>query len=461
MSKSTCPFPAVQEALAPYIHDRSETLRIRKQLDRYLFAPFESNDGSGGAHLAHAFYPQTINARDIPLPISGVRRSYLKALQAHIAAKTKLEELRSDLEELKHGATHTINRQTDSKRSGSIEDYVSLLRLRQRQRRLEVVRNYLATLTTDTNDMKMGLRNAVKQAIGDHPEAPAPMLNNGNEDVHSDELVTKLKKAVLVAKCDTDGVRRADDAQKDGTASTKPDIDADIRALRHARDELISWIEEQLAKVPEETSMHKEDDAVVEKDEPAARTITLSDIEDQYKSYTSSRESLIRFIESIDNASTSTLLSPSSPTKRTFFSRQSPKISGTSPTSATRQPIGAPKEPSQAVTLLPYIPALTETSRTSQALLSQNAFLRRQLASAEDERKATLERLAQESHLLPSSAQAKVSSWNQAAAGARKEMRDFVNEKVSAGERALTRCIAALNDVDEERRAVGSLQGDA
>ncbi|KAL9085108.1 MAG: hypothetical protein Q9165_007752 [Trypethelium subeluteriae] len=460
MSIWTCPLPAVQEALAPCIHDRSETLRIRKQLDQYLFGLLESNGDSGGAHLAHALPSQTTNVRNIPLPISGVRRSYLKALQTHLAAKTKLEELRSDLGELKSGRIHTIDMHTDSKGSGSIEDYVSLLRLRQRHRRLEVVEKYLGALTSDVNDTKTGLRNAVKQAIGDHPEAPASMLNNEKGDIHSNELVTKLKKAVLVAKCDLDGVRRADDAQQDGTKSTKPDPDADIRALRHARDELIGWIEEQLAKVPEEASTHEED-AALEKDEPAGRTITLSDIEEQYKGYISSRESLVRFIESIDTASTSTLLSPTSPTKRTLFSRQSPKISGTSPTSATRQPIGAPKAPSQAVSLLPYIPALTETSRASQALLSQTAFLRRQLASAEDERKATLERLAQESHLLPAGAQAKVSAWNQAAAGARKEMRDFVEGKVGTGERALARGVASLNDVVEERKAIGSLQGEA
>ncbi|KAI9662356.1 MAG: hypothetical protein M1821_008523 [Bathelium mastoideum] len=450
MPESEFPLPAVQEALAPYIHGRSETLQIRQQINQYLFAQLENNDESS-THLARAIPLSTANLREIPPSVGGIRRSYAKALHAHVAAKAKLEELRTDLETLKHRTTEAEKKQSNSKKPGSTDDYVALLSLRRRQRRLEVVRQYLGSLTSEANDMKLGISNAVTKVIGDHPEAPALPHRIDNVDTGSDELTLKLKRAVLVAKHNMDRTMSANGNQGDATVS-EVTLSGKVHALRHARDELISWIEEQLAKVPEDLSIQETNEMGSAMESLASQDATLADIEDQYKNYIVSRESLLRFIESTDNLS-STLLSPTSPTKRTLLTIYSSKPSMQSPTSAT-------KDPSQAVALLPYISSLKDTSQASRALLSQNAFLRHQLAGAKDDRKATLERLAQESHLLPAGAPAKALAWNQAATSARKEMREFVAEKVETGEEALALGRKALDDVKEETRVVMSLQGD-
>ena len=454
MPEFTCPLPAVQEALAPYIHNRAETLQIRREIDQYFFARLENED-ENATHLTRAFLSDVANPSQFPAPIDGVRRSYVKALQAHVTARTKFEGLRSELEELKQRTAKANDKQTDLQKTRGMDEYVALLALRQRQRRLEVIRTYLGAFTSDVNGLNMGLRDAVKRAIGDHPEAPPPLSGNGNDRKRSDELILKLKKAVLVAKYDMDRATEINDTQRDGM---KSDLSGEVHALRHARDELVSWIEEQLAKVPEEPSIHENDDAAPEANKSASQTTTFSDIEDQYKSYIASRESLIHLVNSIDNPSA--LPAPTSPTKRTLFSRHAPKSSAHSPTHATRPNVSAPQEPSQIITLLPHIPALKDSSRTSQALLSQNAFLRRQLAGAEDDRKTTLERLAQESHLLPGGAQASISAWSQAAAGGRKEMRKFVEEKTSVGEKALAQGVSALTGVETDSRTVESLRGN-
>ena len=449
MSKIPCPLPEVQEALNAYIHDRGETLRIRQRIDQHLCAQFEGNDDNS-THLTKSIPSSTADFNGISPSITGVRKSYAKALQAHAAARSGLEELRSELDELKQGSKQIDHKPASAKKTGSLEEYVELLRVRQRQRRLEVIRQYFESLTSEANDMRLGIRDAVKQAIGDHPEAPAPMASSGSNDADIDELTWKLKKAVLVAKHNMDQAVNASANHRDRETAPQ-DLRERVHALRRARDELISWIEEQLAKVPEDPSADEIHSTELEANGSASRNITFADIEEQYKNYTASRESLLRFIQSTDKAST-TLLSPASPTKRTFLSLHSSKPSMHSPTNAA-------KESSQAVTLLPYISALRDTSQTSQALLSQSAFLRRQLTRVEGDRKATLERLAQESHLLPAGAQAKALSWNQAANEAGKDLREFVEEKISVGEKALDQGQSALDDFSEETKALQSLQG--
>ncbi|KAI9701618.1 MAG: hypothetical protein M1820_006389 [Bogoriella megaspora] len=450
MAEPMCPLPAVQEALVPYIHTREETLRIRQRLSKYLFSLIETND-EPATHFTLANPSSSMRPKAIPSGITGVRRSYLQALQAHYEARQKLERVRSELDELKKGVSQ--NAANTPKKSPDHVDYIALLRLRQRHRRLEVLQNYLNLLTEEAGDSRRtNIRDVVKQELGNHPEAPAEPPRAGTESPQADELALKLKKAVLQAKYDMDQAKRNAEMQKKH-ASDAVDLYTRVESLRRTRDDLITWIEEQLAKVPED-SVHEDPDRKDAIPSAESQSVDMENVAERYEDYISSRASLIRSMEA-PNDTPSTLLSPASPSKRAFFARHSPIPSMTSPTHAK-----PPQEPSQAAILLPYIATLTQTSQTSKALLAGNTFLRQELAAANEQQQATLERLVQESHLLPAGSEATVSAWTSAAANARKELETFIEDKIDGGIKSLTNGTEALKVVDEERAAMKKLKGD-
>ncbi|KAF2806659.1 uncharacterized protein BDZ99DRAFT_448095 [Mytilinidion resinicola] len=142
------PLSEVAAALAPYIHTRAETLRIRRLLSAHLAASLtheESTDGETPiTHLTLGAPPSTLVVKRTPKELQGggdarVRAAYLSALQSHAVAKKRYQALRDEIEELRQSQVVDSASRDVNRGDGAAEEYIQLVKLRRRVERTKVV----------------------------------------------------------------------------------------------------------------------------------------------------------------------------------------------------------------------------------------------------------------------------------------------------------------------------------
>ncbi|KAB2572520.1 Rna-binding protein [Lasiodiplodia theobromae] len=520
MTTLPCPLPQVEEALRPYIHARQETLRIRKKLAQHLQSQIYRTVRQQGAESTSPITPltlacappsllpehdQTSSASALPPPpppeLTGLRKQYWEAVQAHALAKRRRDALHSELNELQReahaarAAAAQAGSATDmapnpfspvvgsssagggSGNSGSshhdVENYVALLRQRRRHARLQILLDALdriADAQPDDDPLRRDdLRQWVKDKLGDAPVPPPEIAGGGNTAAgdasasaaaaadQTKEHVLCLKKELLLAKqsLDAETLRRAVAA---GTTASSQGIEAQVRALRAARDELITWIEDELAKMPEgDESMlsgaatpqrqekRDEKDAAADDDDVEA---IQEQVDVLYDRYVAARTSLIAAVDAAATAAKelsvpSTL--PAGPTQQGDDGEAAGQKQLRLPPSAT----------------LPFIPALLRSANDERILAQQTAtYLRHQIAAAQEDARNTAQRLASESHLVGPDAESG-GAWARAAREATKETDEAVLERVRAGEANVEGAKAIVAELDRRKEEFRALKGEA
>ena len=136
MAVPLCPLPSVAQALEPYLKPRHEVTRIRNELHGHLHRHVQQ-DGAPLTAVSLTSPRDSLPQSEIPATISGVRRAYLRALQAHAAAQARYDALKADLSALSD--TKEPFAASSSAPSAVNESIVPLLRQREKRRRLEVI----------------------------------------------------------------------------------------------------------------------------------------------------------------------------------------------------------------------------------------------------------------------------------------------------------------------------------
>lgn len=412
-----CPIPDVQEALRPYIHPRQETTRIRRTLGASL--PIN-------ASTAH---PLTLTSTDAlpavsrtgsapPEAFTGVRRLYIKALQAHQAAQQKLSRLRAELDALQHTsqAPHAVEHDSSAAR-----DRVAHLRQQRRLQKLKLIDAAFGDVASSAQAQASD-SPPLEHLVQSYSNVPVPPLASSQLQGPDAELELRLlglKKAVLVAHAATETETSLPAAQTNGSSPTGYGDGEQagrnrVIAVQAARDELITWIETELAKIPEDGG-----DAETEQDQGLVMSNTPSDeggldaVAALYARYIVARRALVDAIQTTPSATAST-----------------PPSSDTNAHSSAPQ---TPDPPSTSSTLLPYLQSLHTLSSHEAALLQQSAYLRRQLSTASQETQALILRLAEESHLVAPGTQG-TGRWLEAARKARERLREVVERRVREGD---------------------------
>ncbi len=415
MANDNCPLPEVAEALRPYIKHRDEVADIRRNLQSHL----QNQINRDGAPIStiNVASPGATKLGSPPTSITGVRRAYWKALDAHLTAQTKYDALRTELDQLRRPVTAT-NGDLGVTRAGH-DDYLALLREREKHRKLKVIDKALSNVTASNGSASAGsLDDMVRSQVGELPVPPntQPSFSRGPE---VEAKIMQLKKAVVSTK------RRADEQTRQAAEHTVRDVDqvapeAEVAGLQKALQELTTWMETQLTIIAEsDTDTQPLSESPRRNGELNGSGVDVEPIEALYDTYLETRQ---RLVHSVNDSERST-------SEENHEPAEWPE-DGT----AQRHPVSASSTTkSTAVTMLPFIPALATAKSEEQSLIGQTAYVRRQLSSAEGDTARLVQRLADESHLVQPGA-SRGEDWAKAGTEASRVTKDSVSGRLANGQ---------------------------
>nr|OQO30591.1 hypothetical protein B0A51_01218 [Rachicladosporium sp. CCFEE 5018] len=425
-----CPIPAISEVLEPYVKSRSEVLSVRQNLHTHLESQLHLENATPLCSANVSDPPLSRPLGDPPTSLTGVRKAYYRALVAHQAAQKRYDGLNSELQGLSAGTGSHISPQPGSDST----DVVSLLHAREKRRRLLVLSHALDGI----EDAGSALGNAamddvVRKRAGEVPVPPSNSQHdvaNGHGSVDARQRLGALQRAVLSAKGTVERCQRNSPRGGGGDESG-----SELFAPQQTRTELIGWIERQLAligegqaeseRVPATPSSTNGNDGEV--------AVSIEEIEDLYEGYLEARTSLLQTLQS----------------KPRVFDHGD----GSNHTlQRSSHESNAEAAVTPAVTLLPYVTPLLEMKDSEVALSQQQAFLRKELTTAEAATDRLLRRHADESHLVHPGA-SKGKDWALPGAEASQQTKNFVDGRLNAGK-------AAAKLADAKLDALGSVRED-
>lgn len=438
-----CPLPKeVAEALQPYIKTRQEVEHVRRGLQASF--PVSTLD------TARKSYSETPE----PGGLTGVRKAYLQALQAHRVAQERYDALKTELEQLSRSEPTPGGAQGNTT-AFLTESYVPLIRQRERRRKLAIVEKTLAKITAAGGDTVVeSFDKVAKREVGELPHPPSTS-GYADRELESDYDLTRLKKAILSTKRELEEHEELS-AQANGIAEGDINPHADLKALQKTHSELTAWMENQLAMISDVDSTKDGSSSTYSAADNSAgeeAAFSLSDIENLYKQYLDSRQRLLRVVSHQERQDSSPSSSPDTARHRST----SPT---TTPTTTTTTLDSDPSLPAPSELILPYLSRLTSTKQTSQSLSQQTTHLRRQLTLAETQTQDILTRLADESHLVQpehhhhrrrggggGGGAPQGQDWREAAEEAREATVNVVKKRVESGNAFAEQAVQTLESI--------------
>ncbi|KAK5674837.1 hypothetical protein LTS10_012574 [Elasticomyces elasticus] len=425
MEPPGCPLPGLVSGLRPYIKPRGEATQIRTDLQSSL----QKHTGSEGTTLTTR--PRIGKGVQVPPNITGVRRAYLKALEAHTTAQSRYDALKADLEQLSESTRPDNSRTPDGPSSVNVH-YIPMLRQREKRRRLLVIeRAYSGATDVGAGFVDGHLDDIVKQHAGDLPTPPTIQTPAFNDKPDVEARIVSLKKAVLATR-QIVNVRLSAARKSSAVETIGPG--GETAGLQSALNELTGWMERQLGVIG---------DAEGDVQATPAKHLTnghavhpAPDVESIAKLYDAYLEARQRLVHTTASPMVVNVGGPN----RT--------VSGPD-LQPSRQQRGA------ASAVLPYIDTLSSAKQEERTLLQQSTHLRCQIAASESETQRLLARLADESHLVHPGA-SKGRDWANAAESASGATKDFAMQRLQAGVASTDVAAQSLEHV----RSVPSLLGD-
>jgi hypothetical protein len=401
-----CPLPELAEALRPYIRPREEIAEIRRGIDSLLNQHIQDDNvpiSKVTLSLAETSAQSTLNS-----PFNGARRAFMQALIARQKAQSQYDALKAELDLLQH----TPKGGNDERKENPVADTVALIRQRQRRDKLLVIDKALDDLEKVRHSSRYVDPSELLNGIQSHIPPPLAQQSQDESLAEAQSHVFELQKAVLRAQSTIQSTPRVESSQKPEIEEWKR-----VYALRRARDELIVWIEDELAKLSEDEEhidpeLHMPGDSGAESLDEIKTTLS-----DLYNKYIISRERLVRILNT-QRKTDSDSIEP-------LPARQPSTSSDETPNSATL-----------ASTILPFVGILRSTAQEEAALMQHTSYLRRQITTVSAEAEQLLVRLSDESHMVrPGTSH--TTAWAEAARDARTGDKDVVHSRLVTGETSI------------------------
>ncbi|KAL5614600.1 hypothetical protein BROUX41_004698 [Berkeleyomyces rouxiae] len=444
MSSTEDDILALQKGLEPYIKQRDEAAYIRRTLALYL------QDAIDGPELESPISLVDESSRvDIPSDMKGLRREYLQALEENLKATASFQEIRSHISTSTATETKGLSNEMDA-----VNDQITLIRMKQKEKKLRVVAEYLDRLNEKpAADPDFLDPEQIFDRIVPLPEIPEEVVTgivetddaSGHESTESQETLVGIDKQILKTKL----LLKQEEKLLEAARALLPPNSERITetrkryALNVTRNELIRWIETELLKASQETA------AIETAHSPGAQTtVTVEDItaltehiKDKYAKYISHRQGIAETVGKVPKLD-------SQPTA-TLFSTKQPEAS-------------APAVKTMDYLMSPYLEKLFALSHEQRALASHKAHISATLAKQEQESRQKLDHLAEESQLLNSynmdrsnggleedtgDASFRIAEWSCSAEAAKLNSLEIVAEKMETGQIALEASQAALTEV--------------
>ncbi|GAB7354349.1 hypothetical protein MBLNU459_g4858t2 [Dothideomycetes sp. NU459] len=299
-------------------------------------------------------------------------------------------------------------------------DRVSLCRQTQRQRRLQLVDDTLSDLDSHHRSQSpLTAADVVNSEANSLTVPPTSQLEYCSPSVDKGFEILQLKKAFLQADANVEHDKRFNGHNKDYPREWNMSDATRNHALQSAINELISWIESELAKLSNPHDEHDQNDerhvAATTGARKDAVDERLTEISDLYERYISARKSLVCSVTAV--------------TDSTMSDDSHARAMGALPTKKTQ----TPKENCLSSALLPYIATLCQISDSEPAMMQQTSYLRRQLVHDSTTTEQLVRRLADESHLVaPGSRDAR--AWMEAAGADRRRDAQMLKTALETGE---------------------------
>lgn len=388
------PLPPVVKALAPYIRPRHEALRIRRILSIYLAQ-------SVGLESPFSITSLVLPGEDtlfkrIPSEVSGLRKNYLKAIQAHVKARDENDRLTQELDEGGLKAMRREQQQMEDGASTHVTTYVDLLQAQRKYQKLMILQKYLDLLAEkDAAQIDYLSMNSIFDEIAPVPEVPSPtsLEDNLASENSTKMLFLRLEKALLHAKSSSEKERQllAQALLKKQSETTlkkagPPNASAQAFALKQTRDEMVHWVEAKLAQ----GGQGEED---FDGEPSADMKETTLDIGQREKAIKAKYDRYLQTRRSLDALLSAKRYAPLNPPPE-------------APYEISLQPHNSKKEQTEnrcdnASIVLPYATEqLIPAASAQKSFLQHQSHLSKILEGQSQENVHALERLADESHLL-------------------------------------------------------------
>lgn len=439
---------AIRKALDPYVRPREDAEHIWRILSLLLHSCYEN--GPQTSPLALAGSDCTIKSTS---EVRGLQRKYLKALHANIKAQREYEAVSQQARTDRPTGANSLS---DASR---LEQHITNISLRKKQERLQTLEKYLDTLSLKPAASPEFLQpEQIFKNTRRLPDVPKTVVSSFTVDKDSTKtdlkaLVDRLEKVVLRSKL---LLRREEQlleqVKSRSTASPgKISDSAKFSALNATRNELISWMETELGNTSaaEESYLPGGDGST--RGEPIVDKQHMDDqlalIKEKYAQYVAARKKLIQ----------------------TVGQTPVPSIKPPATKKTSNQPSTVPSDAFDYL-ITPYIENLLSVAQEQKASITQKAHLASVLAKQREETGRALDRLAEESQLLPDhhvgaagrregfSNQAgkpvlhittRVQPWVSAADAAKLATLENVAEKIEIGQVSLENSTKHLAEIDQ------------
>jgi hypothetical protein len=381
----------VQRVLEPYIKPRQEVSKVRR-----ILALHHGEAISISQPLSLLEASCSIGATSSG--IRGLRKEYLKCARASVKARQEYQHLSREhrlhntSESQQYGRRLQSHSQAHDDPEVSLVSFLETVECRRKHARLRILQDYVDVLalkpaaSTDYLNTNVVLKDfdALSPVPPDLMVAKSVHSKSTGTDLN--ELMQQLEKSVLRAKMI---LKREQKLLAQVKTRNPPQNDiyssgSRLQALGTARNELIKWIESELVTAGD-GSAEADDDQDIHKNESKGRTYInsqLSAIQEQYLQYTKARQALIAATTGILEAAPLAAIA----------SEQEPRSLNDE----------MDLFDSESHIIHPYIEKLSSVSNEQKSMIQQKSHLTTSLAKHLKEASRSLDRLAEESHLLPS-----------------------------------------------------------
>lgn len=373
----------LQKSLGSYIRPRQEASHIRRVLALHLHEAHQRDEASLPLAL------QELNDHYKPSTSRGLRKDYLKSLRANSKARKEYANIGSEhLDQHQNSTSKQIYKDPNE---ASLDNYVLLIKQKQRIERLQVLAGHLDHLdqlppaSQEFLDPKSFIND-----IEPLPSVPPAVLYEGEStDKGSSvktvtELIHQLEKSVLQAKflLDTEKKRTLECKSRLsqlGKTTLRGIGKQKLEALGRTRNEMILWMEEQLGKTGEGSEEENTEEPRIQESRISTES-QLIQIQKEYRKYVIARQALLAS------------LSNQSDDQELVLSNEGVESLESSHEILTEQRMSL---------LHPYLTELLSISNEHKAQILLRSYLNTCLAKQQKESMLSMDRLAEESHLLP------------------------------------------------------------
>ncbi|PGH37006.1 hypothetical protein GX50_00242 [[Emmonsia] crescens] len=390
--------PQFAKPILQYTKPRQEALRIRQALTLYLKTQIEFAGDPPGSHISLCAPHNATDVKRVPPELNnGLRAQYLKALQANLAAKREyhdvLREIASQKQDM-HSPT-TARGEGLEKKGAELQTYLGLLRSRREHGKIQIFQHYLEKLNRMEAGQAAYLGLAEEQATSRqaaqnlvvHTNSTSGSPGGNGPDVEA--LLHSLERAVLRAKNQADIEKKLlEKLKSQRLAKDEKAVPASkkLGALRCTHAELVRWVEEKLviSSSMEEQGPVEDQAAIDASDAENIQVLeeTKSLIQQQYAAYVNARKALLSVVSTASQPLAGGLQTP----QRRLEPREKQQNTAT---------------PDLAL-LFPYVSEhLLPLSKAQKAPAMQKSYLSAILAKEKWTTCRMLDRLQEESHLLP------------------------------------------------------------